>query len=161
MLSTLVTQLRDAGARQFVLLNYPDLSQIPYDSFVDATTQAQLHDFSIELGEALRAVQKGVGATGALATQPSAVSGVNAVDLRVVDLVPVFEGFGYYEGGWKREGFDEFGMYGSCLTGAYVEVPKRTLCPRPDKRVFWDEYHPTAHSHRIIASTVLNALELH
>lgn len=78
--------------------------------------------------------------------------------LMQVDLVPLFGTFGFYKGGWKTAGFDTYGLYGSCLVGAYVEVPQRTLCDDPDRHVWWDEYHPTRHAHQIIAQAAMKAL---
>lgn len=69
----------------------------------------------------------------------------------------MFADFDYY-GDPGRYGFDEFAAYGSCLTGAYDETPTRTLCRDPGRKVFWDEYHPTEHVHRLIAGEALKAI---
>ena len=155
VISGLATKLRNAGATRFLLLTYPGLSMIPYDSYVSLATQDQLGQFSTELGVGLQSL-----ATSVRNSAPASTSSTEAksADVTVVDLEPVFEAFGYYEGGWQDEGFDRFGLYGSCLVGAYTEAPE-SLCSNPEQHVFWDEYHPTAKAHGVIAKSVLKALD--
>ena len=155
VISGVITKLRNSGAKHFLLLNYPDLSIIPYDSYVPLSTQLQLHDFSSQLDTALASLTSSLTASGSSPTAPTSSPSVAAT---YVNLIPLFETFGYYEGGWKAAGFDQFGLYGSCLVGAYVEVPQRTLCSNPDQHVFWDEYHPTRVAHGLIADLVLSSL---
>lgn len=112
-----VTKLQRAGARNFVLLNYPDLSMIPYDSYIVYSDQQKLGAYSVDLSDRLQSIAKRNAAT-------------------FVDLMALFKTFAYYAGGWKQAGFDQFGAYGSCLVGAYMEAP-RSLCNNPYQHVFW------------------------
>lgn len=155
VISGLITKLRNQGAQNFLLLNYPDLSMIPYDSYIPLPTQFQLRDFSSQLNTELTSLTSSLVDSGSSPTSPTTSTPVSAT---YVNLIPLFETFGFYEGGWKAAGFDPFGLYGSCLVGAYVEVPQRTLCSNPDQHVFWDEFHPTGVGHELIASTILSAL---
>lgn len=155
VISGLITTLRNRGARNFLLLNYPDLGALPYDFYIPSATQQQLHNFSVELGTQLGSLRNSIADSGTAPTAPTTSTPVTAY---YADLVPLFESFGYYQGGWRDVGLDQLGLYGSCLTGAYVEVPQRTLCDDPDKHVFWDEYHPTRVAHQIIADEVQKVL---
>ncbi|KAL9058716.1 MAG: hypothetical protein Q9162_001584 [Coniocarpon cinnabarinum] len=154
-ISMLVTRLRNAGAQNFLLLNYPDLSNLPYNFYIPLEEQMQFRDFSHDLDAGLTSLHASLVGSGRSPTQPTMSAHVRA---DYVNLMPLFETFNYWEGGWREAGFDKFGLYGSCLVGAYVEQPQRTLCNNPEQHVFWDEYHPTAVSHRIIAQTIMGAL---
>ncbi|PHH71814.1 hypothetical protein CDD83_5099 [Cordyceps sp. RAO-2017] len=144
VLSSLVTKLQDAGAAHFLLLGFPDLSMIPWDSLIDGASREMLHDYSVGLGEQL----------GRLAERVSMSSEARA---NYISLAPLFHSFGFYKEGWKAAGFDQFGLYGSCLVGAYTKAP-RTLCADPEKRVYWDEFHPSRKAHELIAKTIRKTL---
>jgi phospholipase/lecithinase/hemolysin len=148
-LSGSVTLLIDAGCRHFLLLNYYDASEIPYDQFTDVATKNQLAEFSVEFGQHVSLLTKGY--EQGLSRENGGGSAT------YVDLMPLFKHF-YFYGEPSDYGFDAFGAYGSCLVGAYDETPNRTLCSNPDKMVFWDEYHPSKTTHLHIANRVLAAL---
>lgn len=60
----------------------------------------------------------------------------------------------------QKYGFDN--TVDACLQGVYGgETVPRTLCDDPYKYVFWDIYHPTTHTHRLIADEAKRALEAH
>ncbi|KAI0703659.1 hypothetical protein C8T65DRAFT_578674 [Cerioporus squamosus] len=124
---------------EILLLSYPDLSQIPYDFYVDVETKRELRTFSYELAGLCRHAQ------------------LRDKDLKHVDLIPLFADFDYY-GTPTAYGFAPLGAYGSCLTGAYGETANVTVCDDADEMVFWDEYHPTTHAHSWIAHIVLETL---
>lgn len=140
VLARLVAKLQDAGGASFLLVGSPDLSMIPWDSYIDGASREALHNYSVDLADRL--------------VQLSAASGAG---VEYAGLDPLFRSFGFYEQGWKAAGFDKFAMYGSCLVGAYTKAP-RSLCKDPDKRVFWDEFHPTVKTHKLIARALRKAL---
>ncbi|KAF4774761.1 GDSL-like Lipase/Acylhydrolase [Colletotrichum scovillei] len=131
-------QLRDAYPSARVLtLTPPDISRLPYGFYLeDNLGKNQLRTFTDQLGELLDRSKTGA---------------VN------VDLRPLFDDFEYYASP-RAYGFDPLGKYGSCLEGAYGETPNVTICGDPDRRVYWDEYHPTTHTHSWIAKEVLDVL---
>ncbi|KAI3534935.1 GDSL-like Lipase/Acylhydrolase [Colletotrichum filicis] len=131
-------QLRDAYPSARVLtLTPPDISRLPYGFYLeDNLAKNQLRTFTDQLGELLDRSKTG------------------AVNL---DLRPLFDDFEYYASP-RAYGFDPLGKYGSCLEGAYGETPNVTICGDPDRRVYWDEYHPTTHTHSWIAKEVLDVL---
>jgi phospholipase/lecithinase/hemolysin len=148
-LSGSVTRLINAGARHFLLLNYYDASEIPYDQFADDTMKNKLTTFSVDFGKQVELLAEGYRQQLAGEDSESSVT--------YVDLVPLFKQF-YFYGKPSSYGYDAFGAYGSCLVGAYEEVSRRTLCSDSDRKVFWDEYHPARTTHRYIAHNVLAAL---
>ncbi|OLN91663.1 Thermolabile hemolysin 1 [Colletotrichum chlorophyti] len=130
-------QLRAAHPKAGVLtISPPDLSRIPYGFFADNLSKKQLHAYSNSLGDLLRD------------------SGAKAVN---VDLRPLFDDFDYYASPLTY-GFDPLGKYGSCLSGRYGQTDNVTVCENPDRRVYWDEYHPTTHAHSWVAKKVLDRL---
>ncbi|EXF75560.1 GDSL-like Lipase/Acylhydrolase [Colletotrichum fioriniae PJ7] len=131
-------KLRDAYPSARVLtLTPPDISRLPYGFYLeDSLAKNQLRTFTDQLGELL---------------DRSKIGTVN------VDLRPLFDDFEYYASP-RVYGFDPLGKYGSCLEGAYGETSNVTICGDPDRRVYWDEYHPTTHTHSWIAKEVLDVL---
>jgi phospholipase/lecithinase/hemolysin len=144
-----VTSLVDVGGRHFLLMNYYDASEIPYDQYTDIATKNQLATFSVDFGHQVSTLTKRY--------QEQLAGKTGGGSVTYVGLMPLFKRF-YFYGEPSSYGFDTFGAYGSCLVGAYDETPNRTLCSNPDKMVFWDEYHPSKSTHRHIASRVLDAL---
>lgn len=119
VLSSLMAELQDRGAENILLPSYTDLSQIPYDEYTTPLNRRQLQAFSMHFSKGIKTLASGAG------------EGVKAVD-----LLPLFEEFTYYRQPHKY-GIGPLGAYGSCLTGAYEETDKRSLCRDPDSRVFW------------------------
>lgn len=145
-LSGSIINLVDAGARHFLMLNYYDASEIPFDQFTDIATKAVLTQFSSDFGNQVSLLAKGFQSQ--LASQGGSVT--------YLDLLPLFRQF-YFYGEPASFGFDKFGAYGSCLVGAYEEVPVRSLCTDADQRVFFDEYHPSRRTHMLIAGAAVRA----
>ncbi|OHF04266.1 GDSL-like Lipase/Acylhydrolase [Colletotrichum orchidophilum] len=131
-------ELRDANPNAKVLtLSPPDISRLPYGFYLeDDLARIQLRSFADQLGELLDSSKTGA---------------IN------VDLRPLFDDFEYYASP-RAYGFEPLGKYGSCLEGAYGETPNVTICGDANRRVYWDEYHPTTHTHSWIAEEVLDVL---
>jgi phospholipase/lecithinase/hemolysin len=108
------------GAQKFLLASYPDISTFPYRAYIKPTDIQILHNYSLSLREEI----------SKLATPPSQMAYV--------------DGFGLFQQFSNKPthfGFNASLLEKSCLTGAYAEVPQRTLCDDPDEYVYWDEYH--------------------
>ncbi|KAH8776297.1 GDSL-like Lipase/Acylhydrolase [Diaporthe sp. PMI_573] len=129
--------LRGARPEAKVLtLSPPDLSRLPYGFYLDKLAKQRLRTYTHLLGDLL---------------DTSKTSAVN------IDLRSLFDDLDYYAAP-QAYGFKPLGLYGSCLTGVYGEVPNITSCEDADKHVYWDEYHPTTHAHSWIARRVLDVL---
>ncbi|KAF2420948.1 SGNH hydrolase [Tothia fuscella] len=143
------TTLIDSGARHFLFLNYYDAAQIPYDQYADVGTKRTLQTFSDEFPQQLSLLTNTVSQELAGKSSRASVTYVN--------LLLLYRHF-YFYGEPIEYGFDVFGAYGSCLIGAYGETANITQCSDPDRRVFWDEYHPSKRSHQIMADYILSKL---
>ena len=130
-----VRKLKRAGATNFMFFNYPDMSLIPWDSWIPPANKTGFRTYSEQLSEGLDHL-------------------ANEVDGYYIDLIPVFYDFMYY-GQPTLYGFPPFGAYGSCVVGPYQETPNTTICDNPEDYVFWDAYHPSAKSHQWIAKAAL------
>lgn len=148
-LSTSVTKLVDAGARHFLLLNYYDAAQIPYNQYADVATKNILQTFSVEFPKQLSLLTNG------FRQQLTGESSGGTVTY--VDLLPLYRHF-YFYGEPADYSLAVFGAYGSCVVGTYGETSNITQCSDPDRRVFWDEYHPSGRTHRIMADYILSKL---
>lgn len=140
ILSSSVTQLQTAGANNFLFFNYYDIGLIPFSTYTTPFNKAQNAAFSRDLG-------------AALFTLAQSTAGAYYYDL-ATQLWPHF----YFYGEPGDYGFDRYGAYGSCATGVYKETGNLSICNDPEKRVFWDEYHPTARAHEWFARSVLDVL---
>jgi phospholipase/lecithinase/hemolysin len=148
-LHTSVTKLIVAGAKHFLLLNYYDATQIPYDHYTDVGMKSTLQTFSEEFPKNISLLANSVNHQLAQKSSGGTITYVN--------LKPLFRHF-YYYGEPTSYGFDAFGAYGSCAVGVYGETSNLTQCSHPDRRVFWDEYHPSGRTHRIMADHILSKL---
>ncbi|OJD36454.1 gdsl-like lipase acylhydrolase [Diplodia corticola] len=131
----------------YLFLDYPDLSRIPYAFYITWLGKQGLRSFS----QGLSALYRQTVMQNTLEVSSPVV---------YVDLQELFDRWDYYAEP-RSYGFDPLGAYGSCLVGVYQETDNVTLCPVPDERVFWDEYHPTSHAHSFVALKVLDALRVH
>lgn len=133
-------QLVAAGARNVLLPNITDLGLTPRLSMAGAQSQA----FASSMVQGFNA------AIDQVAAQFSAnVAGLNLVR---------FDTFGLL--GEVVADPLAFGMstdLSACIDGS-IGVPSSSQCSDADQRVFWDDIHPTAATHQILASAMLVAL---
>ncbi|KAG8942716.1 hypothetical protein FRC04_003546 [Tulasnella sp. 424] len=133
---------RYAGASSFLLASFPDLALLPFaKKYTPPEYQTTLSTYSKNLADLL----------SSLAQNPP-----NGTRIAYLDLYTLFpqmlanpESFGF-----SPEVFDQ-----NCINGVYsieAGVP-RSVCSDPDARVFWDIYHPSAKTHKIIAEEAFKA----
>ncbi|KAH7025520.1 GDSL lipase/esterase [Macrophomina phaseolina] len=128
----------------FMVLDYPDLSRIPYAYYITRLDKHIIRAFS-------------QGLTKLYADLSSDCRTDGSSRLIFVNLPQLFNQWEYYAEP-RDYGFDALGAYGSCLVGVYKETETVSLCSDPSSKVFWDEYHPTTRAHSFIAEKVLDAL---
>jgi len=134
--SSIMKKLGKKGAKQFLVASYPDLSRIPQQTYVPPSTSQQLHEYSEELRTSLHALGDNVA------------------------YVDMYQLFNDIFSDPARYGYDKAKITKSCLTGVYGEAP-RSLCNDPDKYIWWDEYHPTTKSHKLMAGAAENVIHSH
>jgi outer membrane lipase/esterase len=133
-----IRRLSDAGARNIVVLNSPDLGATPAVKIADAR-------FSPVPG-ALIAAATGysLAYNGGLLANLGSVPGIEIIDI-------------YSEFNNLIDNPEEFGLSNSTDVCVMPEQPPYA-CKKPDGYVFWDGVHPTKAAHRILADVVTEAL---
>lgn len=137
-----VSRLQKKGSKNFLFFNYYDTSMIPYDTYVQPDVKTKSEQWSESFQDALERLHE--------STPGSYLYSLDT------DLFPRF----YYYGEPTQYGYDQLGAFGRCVTGTYQETPTLTVCSDPEKRVFWDEFHPTTKTHSYIAAGIVKKLGL-
>lgn len=109
-----------------LILDYPDLSRIPYAFYIKWVDKRELHAFS-----------QGLSALYRQSVYENAFNGQS--QLVYVELPEIFDRWDYYAEPLDY-GFEPLGSYGSCLVGVYQETSNVSICSDADLKVFWDEY---------------------
>ncbi len=142
-MATVITSLIGMGGEHFLIPNVPDLALTP------------------RIAE-LEAVAPGAGA---LATQATRLlnAGIDAVVASLLGVEVVrFDTFALFDS--VVADMSTFGLSNvsdACLQNFFVEPPitgDETVCAAPDEFLFWDEIHPTAAAHEIIAGAMAASL---
>jgi thermolabile hemolysin len=133
-LATAINSLADFGAKNILVVNLPDLGQIPgsngtpLETPLDALSTA--HNFG--LANTINQLQTDFGSDVNLISFD-----VNALFKQVVD---------------NPEDFGFTNVTDSCLVGI-------TECNNPNEYLFWDELHPTTVGHQFIADSAYESLQ--
>ncbi|KAG8988625.1 hypothetical protein FRB90_002635 [Tulasnella sp. 427] len=138
-----IKQLRTSeGASTFIIASYPDLSLLPFAIKLGSPAYSTiLSNYSTALANGL----------SALAKNPPTGTRIAYIDLYNI--------FPQILANPTKYGFSPQVVGQNCLNGAYPsEGVPRSVCSDPDKRVFWDIYHPSAKTHKIIADEAVKAL---
>lgn len=135
-ISTAIAALAGAGATEFLVPNMPDLGLTPLfrnnpNPAVPAALSALSTAFNTALDPALLQLQ-------------ASLPGIEIERFQTDDLLAaVLADPASY-------GFDNVTQ--ACFNGALG-----TLCPDPDRYLFWDDFHPTAAGHRLIGNSFYGA----
>ena len=132
-----IVALEGVGARNFLVPNMPDLSITPYGRSLTPDQQAGLQQlvlgFDAGLGQAL---------AGLRATAPAGVDIVGFDTLSALNAV-----------------VSNPSVYGlSNVTDPCFDLATVSVCTDPDKYLFWDTVHPTAHVHDILGADLAAAV---
>jgi outer membrane lipase/esterase len=136
-LSTTVSTLAAAGARDFLIPNLPDLGLTPAAHFLETTTPGTelfLRGLSVTFNQGIDALIKGGNGQ-----QGFSFTGVDifALNHLIVD----------------------FPAAGANVTEACTSQNNFDGCSDPQSFVYWDGIHPTTTTHQVIAIAALNALK--
>ncbi|KAK7434239.1 hypothetical protein VKT23_016046 [Stygiomarasmius scandens] len=131
---------------EFLFLDYPDLSLIPFNFYLGGLNQSQLGTFSRGLTRLFEDMM----------VNNTLNEKANTHFVSFLDL------FGQWD--YSRQprlyGFDALGAYGSCLVGVYHESDEITLCDDPDSMVYFDKYHASGRAHFWMGRKVLQWLSV-
>jgi phospholipase/lecithinase/hemolysin len=125
------------GARMFLIVNIPDLSETPYVRFLgltDPTIPAIATQMTNEFNTALESVASGFGASPGM--QYFRLFDANAL----LDLVIASPG--------------KFHLLDAVDRCTVPLVKSNAICSMPDSYLFWDATHPTTAGHLVIAKAV-------
>ncbi|HMS01639.1 MAG TPA: SGNH/GDSL hydrolase family protein [Gemmatimonadaceae bacterium] len=133
---TLVQSLYDGGARHVLLANSTDIGRTPLVAAQGALVSAVASQLSQQFNQ------------GLAAALPSLRTSTPGLTLYTLDL-----------GALTAEVFASPATFGfTNLTAPCVVPTPPSLCTAPDTYFFWDGFHPTAATGRLVATRALRAL---
>lgn len=144
-LSGAVQSLYNVGARNFLVVNLPNIGDTPFANFLDGFApgaSSQLNNFTTAHNFLLE--QK-------LNTLTSSLSGI---DITTLDANSLFLNITT-----KPSQFGFTNVNNSCLVNFQPIFRFDGVCNNPNEFVFWDDIHPTAAVHQLIAEIAIDTLE--
>lgn len=140
-----IVQLSDTGSEDFLVVNIASLGETPLADFFDAQS-----------GQEISSVLNQLSAThNALLSQKLDSLSRSNPNLNIIplDISTLFAQISENPGEFGLENVTE-----ACLTNFRSEFQFEGVCENPDQFAFWDDVHPTAAAHQIIASFSLETL---
>ena len=126
-----IVSLEGVGARNFLVPNMPDLSLTPYGRSLPSDQQAGLRQLSLAFDAGLSQALAGLRATGP--------AGANIVSFDTLSALNAL--------------VSNPSAYGlTNVTDPCFDLSTVSVCDDPDKYLFWDTVHPTAHVHDILGT---------
>ena len=136
-----IIDLYNAGARNFLIPNLPDLGQLPATLSTPNSSNLSLITQSHN---------------GLLALTLSGLSqNLPSIEITSLDIFSLFAD--------ARNRPSEYGFTNidkACLSTIQDGIPVQPIevCPNPNQYLFWDSIHPTTRSHQLIGQLALKAL---
>ena len=144
-LSKAVRSLYEVGAKNFLVVNLPDLGETPFANFLNESTPGTVDRLNTLTGvHNLLLEQK-------LSNLDTSLAGI---DLKILDANSLF-----------RDIINEPSQFGftnidsSCLLNFQPLFNFDGMCSNPNEFVFWDRIHPTGAVHQLVAQNALETLE--
>ncbi len=132
-----VRSLAAFGAKNIMVINLPDLGKLP-GTRGDIQISTRLSTLTSAHNSALAAILSGLSQT----LSPN------------VNLIPIDVNYFFNRAIAAPREFGFTNVTDPCLVGIVV-------CANPNKYLFWDYYHPTTATHKILADLAFSALESH
>ena len=144
-LSGAVQSLYEVGAKNFLVVNLPDLGETPFVNQLDSLlpgTSSQLNDLTGVHNLLLEQKLNNLNVS---------LPGIELINLDVNSL------FQDVINEPSRFGFSD--TDNSCLVNFQPLFNFEGVCDNPDEFLFWDNVHPTSAAHRLVAQLALDTLE--
>ena len=130
-----IAKLSNAGAKNILVLNIPDISLTPNVIALGASTAGSARQFVFLTNMLLQ-------------LQIPLLGWLHGINLSLVDINSIFTQI--------VSSPEEFRFKSS--SGAAFDTNTGVIIPDPGKEVFWDGFHPTTHAHFIAAGFVYEAI---
>jgi phospholipase/lecithinase/hemolysin len=134
-----INTLAGDGAKNFLVLTVPDLGKTPGAIATGPLGVAAASGLSAEFDNLL------VNGSGPIPSL-NKLAGIDGINLNVLDTYSLIDGIVA-----KPASFGLTDVTDPCLTGE-VNYAGGTPCANPNQYLFWDELHPTAAGHEILAA---------
>jgi thermolabile hemolysin len=136
-----IIDLYNAGARNFLIPNLPDLGQLPATLSTPNSSNLSLITQSHN---------------GLLAFTLSSLSqNIPSIEITSLDIFSLFADARNRPIEYEFTNVDQ-----ACLSTIQDGIPVQPIqvCPNPNEYLFWDNIHPTTRSHQLIGQLALKAL---
>lgn len=134
-----IQQLYSVGGRKFLIANSPDFGQTPAVQIINTGFP----------GAAFAAQQLTLGFNGGLLGVKAALSGLEGIEIRIVDLFTLLNRI--------IEQPEDYGITETKVPCITPNSPPYT-CKNPGEYLFWDGIHPTKTVHKAMADEARNTL---
>jgi len=132
-LGEIIGDLSDRGARHFLVPNIADLGKVP--SFLDGPLSSFASQASADFNRSLALLLKGFP----------------RLDIRTLDVSAAFDAARSSAGGFAD-------TRTACYTGGIEGGVPPEPCSNPDGHLFWDDIHPSARAHLLLADLAYAAV---
>ena len=144
-LSGAVQSLYDVGARNFLVVNLPNLGEIPFADFLDEISPGSSDLLNIFTETHNLLLEEKLDSLN---------TSLPGIDLITLDVNSLF-----------RDVIDRPSQFGfsnvdtSCLVNSQPGFIFDGVCDNPNDFLFWDNVHPTSAAHQLVAQLALETLE--
>jgi phospholipase/lecithinase/hemolysin len=139
-ISQALNTLAGVGAKNILVFNLPDLSQLPFVQNQSKEERKNLQDTVNAYNSTLKQTLKG------LSNNPN------------LNIIPVDTYSLFNQVIEEAKTSPDTSSFKNVAQPCFNEVTN-TTCDKPDQYLFWDSVHPTTSGHKLIADTALAAIE--
>jgi phospholipase/lecithinase/hemolysin len=145
-IDTAINALASLGAKNFLILTVPDLGDIPEALAEGSAASAGASALSAAFDTTL------VDGSSPLIPSLSAVAAGDSINIQVLNTYALLDSIVADPAAY---GFTNVTQ--PCLTGE-VDYSGGTPCATPNQYLFWDQLHPTAAAHELVADAALSVV---
>lgn len=152
-ISLTIQTLYDVGARNFLLMNVPNIARTPTVRLLDQLFTPP--PTPLKLSIAYNSNLLSMGFNSALAQVQDGLNALPGIDIRTLDLYALLEDIIWDKENNASKIFGITNVVDACITPNLAPY----TCQKPDTYLFWDGIHPTKAVHSIMAQRAVEVLE--